>query len=139
MMIKVKEIEEKEKHEKLKDLPSLFKAYFNNKMMILLMMIEHPVIGKATLSTEKQKMFLHDLYHHFLPPNSASKCRHAFVWLDRFLKRYPEVNLKQTHNAIQMIGIIYEAFGFQLDKRLEAVRIEKENPNLERKQNHEKN
>lgn len=110
----------------MKNLEPLFWAYFNNKMMILLMMIEHPVIAKSVLSVEKQKAFLSDLYHHFLPPHTPSKYHHAFKWLGLFLDRYPDVGPRRIHQAIEMVGRIYEAFGLKLDKRLEAVRIERE-------------
>ena len=124
MMRKVKI--EKIRGFKTRNLGTLFKAYFNNKMTILLMMIEHPLIARSVLSVEKQKVFLHDLYHHFLPQNVPMKYHHAFRWLNGFLNWYPEVSPKQIHTAIKMIALIYEALGFRLDKRLEAVRIEKE-------------
>ncbi len=112
-----------------KELENLFWAYFNNKMMILLMMVEHPEIAKGSLSVEKQKAFLNDLYHHFLSESVPTKYHHAFRWLETFLDHYPNINYKEIYKAIQMIGLIYQAFGKKLDPRLEAVRIERETEN----------
>lgn len=109
-----------------KKLEHLFWAYFNNKMTVLLMLIEHPVIARRALSPEKQKAFLFDLYHHFLPSDSDRKYHHAFRWLERFLNQYPEVHYREIAKAIQMVALIYEAFGRKLHPRLEAIRLERE-------------
>lgn len=109
-----------------KYLEHLFWAYFNNKMTILLMMIEHPEIARSVLSAEKQKAFLHDLYHHFLGCGAPKKYHRAFQQLNAFLDRYPNVNYKEIYRAIKMVSLIYEAFGRKLDSRIEAIRIEKE-------------
>ena len=107
-------------------LNELFQAYFNNRMMVLLMMIEHPGISRQALSVERQRFFLEDLYHHFLPPDCETKYRRAFEWLFRFLKLYPHVGPNRIYRGIQMVGLIYEAFGLRLSRRIEAVRLEKE-------------
>jgi hypothetical protein len=107
-------------------LEELFKAYFNNRMMILLMVIEHPEISREVLSIERQRFFLNDLYHHFLPPNCASKYRRAIDWLFRFLNIYPNVKPSRIYRAIQMVTLVYEAFGLKLSPRVEARRLEKE-------------
>ena len=107
-------------------LKELFLAYFNNRMMILLMMIEHPETSRKALSIERAKFFLEDLYHHFLPPHCEAKYRRAFEWLFRFLEIFPQVTPRRIYRAIQMVGLIYEAFGLQLPPRLEALRLEKE-------------
>lgn len=107
-------------------LNELFRAYFNNRMMVLLMMIEHPGISRRVHSIERQKFFLEDLYHHFLPPHCENKYRRAFEWLFRFLELYPRLGPERLYRGIQMVGLIYEAFGLELSKRLEATRLEKE-------------
>lgn len=107
-------------------LKELFLAYFNNRMMILLMMIEHPETSRKAISIERAKFFLEDLYHHFLPPKCESKYRRAFEWLFRFLEIFPQVTPERIYRAIQMVGLIYEAFGLELPQRFEALRLEKE-------------
>jgi len=107
-------------------LTHLFRAYFNNRMMILLMMIEHPEISRQVLSIERVKFFLRDLYHHFLPSKCPSRYRRAFEWLFRFLEIYPTVTPRRIYQAIRMVGVVYEAFGFRLPKRLESERLERE-------------
>jgi len=115
--------------ERMENLEPLFWAYFNNKMMILLMMIENPILTKSALSVEKQKIFLHDLYHHFLPSKMERKYHRAFQWLHLFLDRYPDVTSRLIQRAIRMIAIIYEGFGLKLEKNIESMRIEKERSN----------
>lgn len=109
------------KPEKMENLENLFWAYFNNKMMILLMMIENPLLTKSILSVEKQKIFLHDLYHHFLPTKTGRKYHRAFKWLRLFLERYPDVPSRSAQRAVRMIAVIYEGFGLKLEKRVESM------------------
>lgn len=107
-------------------LKELFLAYFNNRMMILLMMIEHPETSRKAISIERAKFFLEDLYHHFLPPHCETKYRRAFEWLFCFLEVFPQVTPQRIYRAIRMVGLVYEAFGLELPKRLEAIRLERE-------------
>ena len=111
--------------EKMENLEPLFWAYFNNKMMILLMMIENPLLTKSIRSVERQKMFLHDIYHHFLPSHVERKYHRAFKWLRLFLERYPDVTAGMNLRAIRMVKIIYEGFGLKFEKRINT-----ENPNF---------
>ena len=104
----------------------LFHAYFNNKMMILLMMIEHPMIARDVLSIERQKLFLHDLYHHFLPSHMPVKYHHAFRWLGLFFEKFPDVGPSKIARATEMVALIYEAFDMKLEPRLVATRIARE-------------
>jgi hypothetical protein len=107
-------------------LEELFVAYFNNRMTVLLMMIEHPELKRRTLSVEHARFFLHDLYHHFLPPGCPAQYGHAFEWLLRFLDVYPDVTPHRIYEAIGRVGLVYECFGLELPKRVEAVRLERE-------------
>lgn len=107
-------------------LEELFVAYFNNRMTVLLMMIEHPEIKRNPLSVEHARFFINDLYHHYLPPQCPTKYCHAFEWLLRFLDIYPDVTPRRIYEAIQMIALVYECFGLELPKRVEAVRLERE-------------
>lgn len=117
-------------------LEEFFRAYFNNKMWLLLMMIEHPEISRKALSIEHRKMFLEDLYHHFLPSKCLSKYRHAFEWLFRFLEAYPQkVTPRRIYQALQMVSLVYEALGLELPPRIEAVRLEREEGMGRRKKN----
>lgn len=107
-------------------LNELFLGYFNNRMTVLLMMIEHPGIARNLNSVARQRFFLEDLYHHFLPPHCEAKYYRAFEWLFLFLKRYPFVSPRRIYRALQMVGLVYEAFGLELPPRIEAVRLERE-------------
>ena len=114
-------------------LEDYFRAYLNNRMMVLLMMVEHPVVGRGALAVERQRFFLNDLYHHFLPPHCEPKYRRAFEWLFRFLNIYPDAPPRRIYQAIRMIGLVYEVLGLEPPKRLEAERLEREG--IPRKQN----
>ena len=103
-----------------KNLQALFWGYFNNKMILLLLMIERPDMQRSVRAVEKQKVFLHDLYHHFLPSAAPLKYHRAFRWLNLFLDRYPDVGAKAAARAVKMVSVIYEAFGFDLEKRLDG-------------------
>ncbi len=118
-----------------RDFETLFQAYFNNKMMVLLMMIEHPMIARDAISIERQKLFLHDLYHHFLPSHMPSRYHHAFRWLELFFEKFPDIGPAKIHRATQMVALIYEAFGMRLEPRLVATRIEKEGSGSKRLRN----
>lgn len=107
-------------------LDELFRAYFNNRMMVLLMMIENPEISRQVLSVERQKFFLNDLYHHFLPSYCPSKYRRAFEWLFRFLDIFPDITPRRIYQAIQKVELVYEVFGLKLERRAESVRLERE-------------
>ena len=104
----------------------LFLGYFNNRMTVLLIMIEHPAIARNLTSVARQRFFLEDLYHHFLPPGTQPKYHRAFEWLFLFLKRYPNVTPAQIYRALEMVRLVYEMFGLELPPRMEAVRLEKE-------------
>ena len=104
-------------------------------MMVLLMMIEHPGISRDVLSVERQRFFLNDLYHHFLPSHCPSKYRRAFEWLFMFLYLYPDVSPRRIYSAIRMVGLIYEAFGLELGTRTEAMRLEQEGVKTNQRRN----
>jgi hypothetical protein len=108
---------------RIENLDYLFWAYFRNKMTSLLLMIEHPSLERSASAVQERKIFLGDLYHHFLPPKTRSRYLHAFKWLNLLLDRYPNFDPKRIHKAIQMVGLIYEAFGQKMGKRMEAGRI----------------
>ena len=120
------------------ELEELFLAYFNNRMTVLLMMIEHPEISRDVLSIQRQRFFLDDLYHHFLPSKCPTKYRRAFEWLFGFLKVFPNIPPRRIYAAIRMVSLVYEAFGLELSKRVEAVRLEREGMADRRKRNGKK-
>ena len=119
------------------ELEELFTAYFNNRMTSLLMMIERPEISREVLSVERQRFFLEDLYHHFLPSKCPTKYRWAFRWLFRFLDIYPDIPSRRIYTAIRMVGFVYETFGLELAPRIESVRLEREGMINRRKKNAE--
>lgn len=93
-----------------------FHCYFHNKMMILLMMLERSHANQMMGWAEKEKISLSDIHHHFLPFGIHRRYHQAFRWLELFLDHYPYVAPSKFKKAIQMIKLIYEAFGFKLEE-----------------------
>ncbi len=95
------------------NLEALFKAYFNNKMTVFLMMIENPALVKNPSVIEKQKIFLTDIYRHFLSGAFCRRYGRAFRWLLVFLEIYPHWTQNRRRAAVRMAGRIYESLGIQ--------------------------
>ena len=81
-------------------------------MMVLLMMIEHPEVHRTQSSIENEKTSLSDLERHFLPYGVSAKYHHAFRWLKLFLGNYPSFRQSRITKAEQMVGLVYQAFGY---------------------------
>ncbi len=97
-----------------------FQCYFHNKMMVLLMMIEHPFLYTDVCVAEREKISLDDLCRHFLPFGVHTKYHHAFKWLRLFLDRFPNVSSRRTEKALEMVRLVYEGFGFKSDLLAQA-------------------
>ena len=96
------------------DRVSQFTAYFNNRMYILLMWIQRPKERSAESKLHLQ-FFLNDMEHHFVDPYVDMQARHAFRWLNAFLKVYPIVGEKNRFViAHQMAARVYKAVGVDL-------------------------
>lgn len=95
---------------KIKD---LFQGWFNNRMMVILMAIQHirAMDPKMKIGVE---LFLHDVEHHFTSPHGPEAVRHAFRYLKDYFSLYPVVEVAESEKAIEMVGRIYEALGMEL-------------------------
>jgi len=108
----------------LTNLNEQFRGYLNNKMTLLLLIIEHPRIARRIVSKEKCKWFLRDLYHHFISQEQAVKVRRRFLWLELFLDREHNASSRRTLKAVKMVAFIYEVLGMRLHSRLEPAQVE---------------
>ena len=93
----------------------LFVAYFNNKMTIILLMLQRRVPGTGALAALKAQIFLEDLYHHLLRSEYQQCYGRVFQWLRIFFMRFPNVKPVQKRKAIEYLGLVYRMFGLKLD------------------------
>lgn len=92
----------------------LFKAYFNNKMTVLIFLccaVRH--------TPEEKNMngiygFLDDLYHHMMEGDVQRRYRRKLIWLKGFLRKLPNVRPLQRLKAIELIRSFYDVFGIEL-------------------------
>jgi len=97
-------------------LSMLFHGYFNNKMTLLVFLIQ---IKRHRISEKTAQLacgFLDDMYRHMLPGGLQRKYRLVFLWLKKFFLKLPNVSAKQRGKAIGFIRSLYEIFGINLSK-----------------------
>lgn len=89
----------------------LFTGWLNNRMSILLMLIQHP---KAREERVRQRIlnFLEDLRHHFLPSIIKDSESEAFDYLASYFQAYPAVSREQGAVAKVMVNRVYRALGY---------------------------
>lgn len=92
----------------------LFKAYFNNKMTVFLLLIQRRRPEPDSLTAMKAVIFFDDLYRHLLPPEYQLRYARLFQWLTLFFRRFPYVKPAQKKKAIDSLRILYRLFGLEL-------------------------
>lgn len=90
-----------------------FSGWFNNRMAIILMAIQH-LKRKDAQAILRIEFFLEDVEHHFTDSHAPKWVRNAFRYLKSYFKVYPEVTLWQSYRAVEMIARIYESLGLKL-------------------------
>jgi len=95
---------------------ALFKGWFHNKMMVILVMSQYPKLRPKSCGVQNQLTFLGDLEHHFLRQGTERKpFRHAIRWLSAFFRIYPRrVSPARRTKVLRMVRVIYDAFGFPM-------------------------
>jgi hypothetical protein len=96
----------------------LFVAYFNNKMTIILLMLQRRMPGTGALAALKAQIFLDDLYHHMLRSEYQQHYGRVFQWLGIFFMRFPNVKPVQKRKAIAYLGLVFRMFGLKLDPNI---------------------
>ena len=76
-------------------LGKLFKGYFNNKMTVLIFLIQVKQHKPEARVINGVCCFLDDLYHHMLADSKQKRYRRAFFWLKRFVQKLPNVKSSQ--------------------------------------------
>lgn len=92
----------------------LFQSYFNNKMTLLLFLIQARGIKPNPKLVETIELFLDDLFRHMLEEALQQQYRLVFKWLKRFFLKLPDVSIDQRDKARDFIRAIYDVFGLHL-------------------------
>ena len=91
----------------------LFKAYFNNKMAVVLLLLQNRRPEPDSVTSMKAVIFFDDLYRHLLEAEFQGDFARIFKWLRLFFRRYPYVKPLQKRKAIEYIRVIYRSFGME--------------------------
>lgn len=92
----------------------IFKAYFNNKMTVILLLLQKRRVEPDSYGSLRAVLFFDDLYHHMLSSAHQRDYRNAFKWLRLFFKRFPYVKMLQRKKALAYMKIVYQLFGMEL-------------------------
>ena len=93
----------------------IFRAYFNNKMTVILLLLQKRRVEPDSYSAMRAVIFFDDLYHHMLPNAYQLSHGRVFQWLKLFFKRFPYVKPLQKRKALEYLKIIYQLFGMKLN------------------------
>ena len=92
----------------------LFTSYFNNKMTLLLFLIQAQKVKPNPVLIGTVRGFLDDVFRHMLEDRLQKRYRLVFKWLKRFFEKLPDVSVYQRDKARDFIRAIYDAFGLHL-------------------------
>ena len=106
-------------------LGKLFVGYFNNKMAVLVFLIQAQKHKPDTDVVSSLRLFLDDLFHHMLDGCKQGHYRRVFLWLKRFLAKLPNVQLDQRRRAVRFVQDLYGVFGVHLNSNLRGDENEK--------------
>jgi len=106
-------------------LGKLFVGYFNNKMAVLVFLIQAQKHKPDTDVVSSLRLFLDDLFHHMLDGCKQGHYRRVFLWLKRFLAKLPNVRLDQRRRAVRFVQDLYGVFGVHLNSNLRGDENEK--------------
>ena len=95
-------------------LGQLFKGYFNNKMTVLIFLIQVKQHKPEAGVINGVCCFLDDLYHHMLADSKQKRFRRVFIWLKRFVHKLPNVKSRQRGRAVDFVQALYKVFEINL-------------------------
>ena len=96
----------------------LFVGFFNNKMAVLVFLIQAQKHKPDAKVVSSLCLFLDDLFHHMLEGSKQGRYRRVFLWLKRFLTRLPNVRTDQRRRAGRFVQDLYGVFGVHLNPNL---------------------
>ena len=94
---------------------NIFKAYFNNKMTVILFLLQKRMHEQELLTTLRAEIFFDDLFHHMLKREYQKKYHRVFQWLKLFFRRFPYVKPVQKRKAIEYVSLVYRLMGIQFN------------------------
>ncbi len=92
----------------------LFTGYFNNKMTLLLFLIQAKRVKPSPVLVGTVHSFLDDMFRHMFEGSLQKRYRRIFKWLKLFFGKLPDVSVYQRDRAKEFIRAIYDAFGLHL-------------------------
>ena len=108
-----------------RSLGRLFVGYFNNKMAVLVFLIQAQRHKPDAKAVSNLSHFLDDLFRHMLDGSKQGRYRRVFLWLKRFLLKLPDVRSDQRRRAGRFIQDLYDVFGVHLSSSCEGGNNEK--------------
>lgn len=102
-------------------LGKLFVGYFNNKMAVLVFLIQAQGHNPDFKVISSICFFLDDLFHHMLADSKQNRYRRVFLWLKQFLWKLPHVRVDQRERAVRFIQDLYDVFGLHLNSNLRGM------------------
>ncbi|HOW87082.1 MAG TPA: hypothetical protein PKV84_00310 [Candidatus Omnitrophota bacterium] len=95
-------------------LDNVVRAWFNNKMMLLLMKMQY-IQPRDSFGMMKSAFFLDEIEHHFIATTAPKSTRNAFRYLKRYMTVYPYVSKTHCERAFEMITRVYQGMGYQFN------------------------
>ena len=92
----------------------LFTGYFNNKMTLLLFLIQAKKVKPNPVLVGTVHSFLDDMFRHMFEGSLQKRYRRIFKWLKLFFEKLPDVSVYQRDKAKDYVRAIYDAFGLHL-------------------------
>lgn len=90
----------------------LFRGYFNNKMTMLVFLIQAKQIKPDERLVGTVCGFLDDIFHHMFEDRLQKRYHLVFLWLKKFFHKLPNVSAGQKVKAVGFIRSLYDTFGF---------------------------
>ncbi|MBU9889007.1 MAG: hypothetical protein KTQ49_03955 [Candidatus Omnitrophica bacterium] len=94
-----------------------FAAYFNNKMTLLLFLIQAQKVKPNPALVGTVQRFLDEMFFR-LGERPRHRYRRMFQWLGRFFRKLPDVTVYQRDRAKDFIRAVYDAFGIYLKNEI---------------------
>jgi hypothetical protein len=92
----------------------LFTGYFNNKMTLLLFLIQAKKVKPNPVLVGTVHGFLDDMFRHMFEGSLQKRYKRIFKWLKLFFGKLPDVSVYQRDRAKEFVRAIYDAFGMHL-------------------------
>lgn len=110
----IRDLQEKGFEMEERRISGLFRNYFNNKMTLVIFLIQNERCQLDPKLAEAVRYFLNDIYHHMLEAEAQRRYRLVFVWLKKFLDQLPVVSTKRREKAMRLVRTLYEIVGIPL-------------------------